>query len=249
MFGVNRVESNIGVIGFGHRDQIRTILSLLDLVPKELITPPFSMLMEFLQCRSTLMSALSIWDVGDIQRKVTPVNGKDPIERMRRILAECPDENPPSIPDLHFISEILARTSVKEHIRASWIDFQAGEWNGATVFAAAAVEAMLFWALKDNLRLKHPEKLDTQHLKHYVEEAKRLQVIDEATATQALLANDARNLIHAGKVARTGLICNRATALTCGFNRSTQQLGEIVQPVFHSLASFWDVRSAVSPLR
>lgn len=33
----------------------------------------------------------------------------------------------------------------------------------------------------------------------------------------------------------------------CGFNRSTQQIADIVRSVFHSLTSSWDVRSIVWP--
>jgi hypothetical protein len=51
-------------------------------------------------------------------------------------------------------------------------------------------------------------------LGEYINQAERLGVIVKATADQARLATDARNLIHAGKMARTGLTCTKATALT-----------------------------------
>jgi hypothetical protein len=44
-------------------------------------------------------------------------------------------------------------------------------------------------------------------------ERQRLSVITTVTADKAKLATDARNLIHAGKVSRTGLTCTKATAL------------------------------------
>jgi len=174
-------------------------------VPDELITVPFADCTEYLQCQSSLTSALSVWDVGDQDRPVRSNTGKDPVERIRRILAVCPDENPPPYPDLTFISDEVARANVQQDIRAAWIDFRSEEWKGATVFATTAVEALLFWALKRLADVKQPERLVKQHLGEY---------ITEAEPEQARLATDARNLIHAEKMARTGLTCTKATALT-----------------------------------
>jgi hypothetical protein len=157
---------------------------------------------------------LSVWDVGDQDRPVRSVKAKDPVERIRRILAVCPNENPPPYPDLAFISDDVARANVQQDIRAAWIDFRSEEWKGATVFATTAVEALLFWALKCRADMQQSKRLDKQHLGDYINDAERLGVIAKATADQARLATDARNLIHAGKMARTGLTCTKATALT-----------------------------------
>jgi hypothetical protein len=213
LFGSSRRELDVGMIRFAHRDQVRTLLSLLDRVPDELITVPFADYTEYLQCQSALISALSIWDVGDQDRPVKNVGSKDPVERLRRILTGCPDEIPPPCPKLAFIPDPSARASVQEDIRAAWIDFRAGEWKGATVFAATAVEALLFWQLKGRDDLQQPERLDKLHLAEFIAEAQRLSIITTATADKAKLATDARNLIHAGKVSRTGLTCTKATAL------------------------------------
>jgi hypothetical protein len=193
---------------------VRTLLLLLRQVPDELITVPFTDYTEYLQCQSSLTSALGLWDVGDQDRPVRRGSGKDPVERIRRILLVCPDENPPPYPDLTFISDDIARANVQQDIRAAWIDFRSEEWKGATVFATTAVEALLFWVLKSRADVREPERLDKQHLAEYIDEAERLGIIVKATADQARLATDARNLIHAGKVARTGLTCTKATALT-----------------------------------
>jgi hypothetical protein len=214
LFGPSRGQLNVDMIRFPHRDAVRTLLSMLRQVPDELITVPFADYTEYLQCQSALTSALSVWDVGDQDRPVRSVSGKDPVERIRRILAVCPDENPPRHPDLAFISDDTARTNVQQDIRAAWIDFRSEEWKGATVFATTAIEALLFWALKRRTDVHQRERLDKQHLADYIDEAQRLGVIDKATADQARLATDARNLIHAGKMARTGLTCTKATALT-----------------------------------
>lgn len=202
------------MIRFAQRDSVRTLLLLLRQVPDELIAVPFADYTEYLQCQSSLTSALSVWDVGDQNRPVRSGSGKDPVERIRRILAVCPDEIPPPYPDLAFILDDVARANVQQDIRAAWIDFKSDEWKGATVFATTAVEALLFWALKLRPDVRAPERLDKQHLAEYIDEAERLGVIVKATADQARLATDARNLIHAGKMARTGLTCTKATALT-----------------------------------
>jgi hypothetical protein len=201
------------MIRIAHRDAVRTLLLLLRQVPDELITVPFADYTEYLQCQSSLTSALSVWGVGDQGPPARSSSGKDPVEHIRRILLICPDENPPPYPDLTFISDDNARANVQQDIRAAWIDFKSEEWKGATVFATTAVEALLFWALKRRTDVREPERLDKQHLAEYIDEAERLGVIVKATADQARLATDARNLIHAGKMARTGLTCTKATAL------------------------------------
>jgi len=214
MFGANRSEVANYAINFNYRDQVRSLLSLLDLIPEDILTPSFENFTEYLQCRSALISALSIWDAGGSRINVATNSGKDPVARIRTILATCPDENPTIVPILSFISDIAARENVQDHVRAAWIDFRAEEWAGATVFAAAVAEALLYWTLKNHPQLKQPDKLDKLHLSEYAKQAELLSVITKTTGTQVSLANDARNLIHAGKVARTGLKCNKATALT-----------------------------------
>jgi hypothetical protein len=72
---------------------------------------------------------------------------------------------------------------------------------------------LLFWVLKGRSDVREPEQLDRRHLRQYIDEAERLAVITKATAEQARLATDVRDLIHAGKMARTGLACTQATAL------------------------------------
>jgi hypothetical protein len=216
MFGAHRNEQDTGAIHSAYRDEVCTLLSLLDQVPNELITVPFKEYVEYLRCQAALTSASADFDVQEIAGGVSPakaVDGKDPVERIRRILATCPDEVPPPHPQLDFIPEASARASVEEDIRAAWIDFQAGEWKGATVFAANAVETMLFWVLKDRPDLKKAEGFDRLHLPQYVEEAGRLGIIGKRAVDQASLAIDGRNLLHAGKVARTGTACSKATAL------------------------------------
>ena len=47
-----------------------------------------------------------------------------------------------------------------------------------------------------------------------IREAEKQAVISADTKSQACLATDARSLLHPGKVARSGVACSKATALT-----------------------------------
>ncbi len=192
LFGPSRNELDVEMIGFAQRDNVRTLLLLLRQVPNELITTPFADYTEYLQCQSSLTSALSIWDAAGQGPPVRNASGKDPVERIRRILAVCPDENLPPYPDLGFIPDNAARANVQQDIRAAWIDFRSEEWKGATVFATVALEALLFWALKGHADVQQPEQLDRQYLRDYINQAERLRVIAKETAEQARLATDAR---------------------------------------------------------
>jgi hypothetical protein len=98
LFGASRNELNGGMIGIALRDNVRTLLSLLRQVPDELITVPFADYTVYLQCQSSLTSALSVWDVADRGPPVRNISGKDPVERIRRILAVCPIPILPSYP-------------------------------------------------------------------------------------------------------------------------------------------------------
>lgn len=94
-----------------------------------------------------------------------------------------------------------------------WQNFRGEEWTGATLFAATAVETLLYWSLRSQLDLADSEKLQRSGLKAFVKAALSRILIIEPTATQASECADWRNLIHPEKVARTGLECNRGTAL------------------------------------
>ena len=130
-------------------------------------------------------------------------------------MMKCHDELPPALPVLPFISNDDIRFGIEDRIRAAWTDFKAGEWMGATVFAGAALEALLLWALKQRMLIRTSQRsLDDLHLADLIALATREGVIDEASERQASLAKDARNLIHPGKALRSGEMCNKTTALT-----------------------------------
>jgi hypothetical protein len=98
---------------------------------------------------------------------------------------------------------------------------------GATVFAGAALEALLLWALKRVPLAEAPKRpLDELHLADLIGLAKRNTLIDAAAEQQASLAKDARNLIHPGRALRSREECNKTTALTalCAVYRVIDEL-------------------------
>lgn len=214
LFGPNRNELNSGAVTIVYRTEVHTLLALLDDVPRELIDLGPVDYLEFTRCRAALATSLAQWNFGDI----TPaknVGARDPVERIRRLLKQCHDELPQDEPEVAFISDIDVRLGIEDRLHAAWTDFSSREWMGATVFAGAALEALLLWALKSASLSDIPKRpLDELHLVDLIRLAVANGVIDEPSARQAALAKDARNLIHPGKALRSGEYCNKATALT-----------------------------------
>lgn len=213
MFGPNRPEIDSGAITNIYRAEVHALLNLLDEVPGELIDLASMDYLEFSRCRAVLATSLALWNVGDA-RPVRNVGGKDALERIRRLMKQCHDELLPPEPELPFIVDTDVRLGIEDRIRAAWTDFNAREWMGATVFAGAALEALLLWALKQ-VKLTNAPKLplDRLHLADLINLAASNSVIDAATEQQSGLAKDARNLIHPGRALRSGEACNKATAL------------------------------------
>jgi hypothetical protein len=130
-------------------------------------------------------------------------------------MKQCHDELPPIEPELPFILDIDIRLGIEDRMRAAWTDFNAREWMGATVFAGAALEALLLWALKHATLSEAPKRpLDELRLAELIRLALLNRVIDGASERQAALAKDARNLVHPGRALRSGEACSKTTALT-----------------------------------
>ena len=214
LFGANRIELDGRAITHVYRAEVHALLALLDQVPSELMDLPSAEYLEFTRCRAVLATTLVRWNLGDIA-PARDVGGKDAVERIRRLIKQCHDELPPIEPELPFIPDIDIRLGIEDRIRAAWTDFNAHEWMGATVFAGAALEALLLWALKHATLSESPKRpLDELHLAELIRLAATNRVIDEASERQAALAKDARNLVHPGRALRSGEACSKTTALT-----------------------------------
>lgn len=197
----------------------RLIVALLRELPSELITLPSEEYRQLRWCTSVLEEATTRWALGDLN-PVFSRGRKDPIETIRRLLLKCSDQVPPPEPELPFIADLDIRNGIQDRIQAAWIDFGAREWMGATVIAGNALEALLLWALKqldpgddEITRHQRDEALDKHNLGDLIRKAKSAALISEEASAQARIAKDARNLLHPGRVARSGEVCSKATAL------------------------------------
>jgi len=200
-FGPSRQELDEQAVNHAKRAEVQALLSLLDEVPPELIDLPFREYLDFNRCRGVLSTALVMWNIGGTM-PAKAVGGRDPVRLIRRLMSQCRDELPPYESELPFITDIDAR----HHIEAR-----------ATVFAGAAIEALLLWALKRPGSLQQTDSakrsFDELFLAQLIEAAAKARLISRETEAQAVLAKDARNLMHPGKAVRSGAECSRATAL------------------------------------
>ena len=212
LFGGSRNELDGAAVRHVYRVEVHTLLALLDDVPRELIDLGASDYLELGRCRATLATTLPAWNLGDIT-PARAVGGKDVIERIRRLMLKCHDELPPIEPELPFIADVDVRTTIESRIRAAWTDFNAQEWLGATVFAGAALEALLLWSLQNKNIQSQARPLDELSLASLIRLAREHGLLDDAARQQAELARDARNLIHPGKAQRAGDECSKASAL------------------------------------
>lgn len=226
LFGPRLHDVDDGRVGPQFQADVSTIISLLDQVPSELIDFGIIHYTELMKCRAVLIAAMGYWARG-AQTSAAGVNGKDSVERIRRLMLLCHDELPPPQPELPFIDDEAKRVGIENEIAAAWAGFGSRTWLGATTFAGAAMEAVLLWALKRSA----PEKTFTKaRLVDLIDEAAKANLITIETATIAHAARDARNLIHPGKVEVSGTSCSKASSLTAlaGLYRVIEDLAKSV---------------------
>lgn len=212
MFGRSPNDLDSGNPNYSKQVEVRTLLSLLDSLPRELLALPFDELVEFERCRASLATILPSWNLGE-PRLLPAVNGKNPVERIRLLLSKCPDELPRPEPELLFMTDDELRADAEAKVYAAWVDFRASEWLGATVFAACALESILLWEVKQAGAVSEAVA-NKQHLVDLIKTARKEKLIAERSADLAHLARDGRDLLHPGRAAREGTQCSKATALT-----------------------------------
>jgi hypothetical protein len=216
-----------------YRGQLEAVLTLLEQIPEELITLEGEDYTNLLASIAAIRSILKTWQTYH-KHDLNPIPGissLNPVVVIHHALARCPDEFPgPGTAELRFLQPDDLRENLRLDISTANRALTNGEWKAATVLSGAVVEALLLWkiqqyepakmqtaidSLPDNSlkgRLnKNPEKWD---LHAYIEVTAALGVISPGTAKQARLAKDFRNLIHPGRAARTGQVCDRGTALS-----------------------------------
>jgi hypothetical protein len=159
------------------------------------------------------------------------VKGVDAVTVIRRALAICQDEYPPSTTtELLFIKDAALGENIRRDLGAAHRALNNGEWKAATVLAGATIEALLHWRLQEPLpgatavqaavttlvvngTISKPDNnVDRWELHHFIEVAGHLNLLKPDTSSAARLARSFRNLIHPGRAARLAQTCDRATA-------------------------------------
>jgi hypothetical protein len=215
----------------GHSSQFLGILNLLKNVPDELITLTSVDYSDLILAESTIEEHLEHWrsrgNVGDMAH----VRGFDAVTVIRRALAKCPDEYPPSTTtELLFIKDAALRANIRHDLGAAHRALNNAEWKAATVLAGATIEALLHWRLQETSpspsivraavaalvasgTMSRPNNdIDRWELHHFIEVAGHLNLLKPETCSAARLAQSFRNLIHPGRAARLAQTCDRGTA-------------------------------------
>jgi len=154
----------------------------------------------------------------------------DVILALLQLLRRCPDQAvPASTATLSFVTDSVLRESLRIDIAEVDRAITDGEWKSATVVCGSVVEALLLWALNQDVakakasaaKLKaqgivsSPKStLEEWDLHHYIEVAADLGLVrTEDTLPQLRLAKDFRNLIHPGRSIRLARVCDQPAAL------------------------------------
>jgi hypothetical protein len=162
---------------------------------------------------------------------VAHVKGFDAITVIRRVLAKCSDEYPPSATtELSFINDEPLRENIRRDLGAVERALNNAEWKAATVLAGATIEALLYWCLKEpstdaaevdnavnaltGTRKRPFSEIDYWDLDQFIEVAAHLDLLQPDTSDAARLAKNFRNLIHPGRADRLDQTCDRATTHT-----------------------------------
>ncbi len=221
------------VLSPGHSSMLLGVVNLVRQIPTLLLPLEPEDYARLVLALSTIQSHLEIWAARGPTGNMASVQGVDAITRIRRVLERCPDEYPPpATTELTFIADDKLRESIRGDVGLANRALGNAEWKAATVIAGATIEALLLWAIQEpsaqpnlaaaiqnaiasgDLSQQPPSQHERWDLKQFIEVTAHLGRIKAATKTSALLAKDFRNLIHPGRVARTGQECNRATALS-----------------------------------
>ena len=224
-----------------HAPNIGMIIALVEQLPQELLPDDSEAHMLLIASVGAMRAALEHWwgagHPGRIStlRPMAALNGDSPVTALLKALRSCPDEAPAEhVAGLEFIANDAARRSLRIDASAAHRAAGNGEYKAATVLAGSVIESLLLWAIADSLKdtvqqavdavakdrqtegRKRPDRRGAEywHLPDYIEVAAQLQLIDRPTRKALELTAEYRNLIHPGRVLRSGLDCSQSTALT-----------------------------------
>jgi hypothetical protein len=207
--------------GGGDTSALLGVLNLLKDVPDELL------ILESADYSDLILAKSAIEDFLAHTRARGHVRGYDAITVIRRVLAKCPDEYPPSpSTELLFIDDPRLRENISRDLGAVNRALHNAEWKAANVLAGAVIEALLHWRLQQSdlqasvtalvkggmLKSNPDSDINRWELRHFIEVAEHLQLLKADTFSAVRLAQNFRNLIHPGREVRLAQTCNRGTA-------------------------------------
>lgn len=224
-----------------HAPSVALILDVVDQIPTDLRPTNATDLTTFVAACGAMRGALLSWSGGGhpahaATLRSSPVfGGKHPIAALVLVLRDCPDEAANSeITALAAINDLAAREDIRIDMANAHRALGNGEFKAATVLAGSVIEALLLWRIqqKSDAEIdaalavvsvtlkaagkKTPDKrgIEYWHLSDFIGVARQLGILDDLESKGAELAGEFRNLIHPGRVLRTGSRCDQATALT-----------------------------------
>ncbi len=231
--GVAR-RGNQATLGANWASRLRTLLSLVNMIPDEFIVMDSDTYLKMMLAISSIENAFDYWNRNQARATVELIGAEQDcsIWVISDALSLCKDEAAPAnTTELQFIADSKTRETFRSDIGAAERALSNGEWKAATILAGAMIEALLHWKLREpqTARLdlekasaaavnsgaldKQPAKDPNEwNLYQYNAVAVELQVIKPTTEKQIKIAKDYRNLIHPGVATRTAQVCDRATA-------------------------------------
>jgi hypothetical protein len=205
--------------------QCTAVIALLDAIPSRLLSALATEdRTKLVVARGALSSQIEDSPASFPLSRITPY-GHTALWIIGDVLGKCPDELPDQkFKVLEFIKDDDLRASIELDLSAAHSALANSEFKASTVMAGSAIEALLLWALKDD-RIYGAGKLlgftpypsgapdmDRWMLDTYIKAADHAKLLDADTKKALELAQNYRNLIHAGRTERLGAKCNRGTA-------------------------------------
>jgi HAMP domain-containing protein len=224
--------ASVGQLGSA---SLTALLDLVDQIPNELLTMDTVSYTSLVRAKAEIKDTLDIWianrNAGHSLAPHQIHKSLDPVALIGNALSQCPDESPaPATSELNFVTDPDLRSNLRNDIGAVSRALSNGEWKAATVLAGSVIEALLLWDLQNRqtaptrntaiaalvtagtFSQQPPQNLESWMLHQFIEVSAQIPTIKPATAIEARLAKDFRNLIHPGRAQRLGQTCDRGTA-------------------------------------
>jgi hypothetical protein len=213
-----------------HVGIVAAVVEMVDQLPQELLPSDATRYTELLSSVAVLRAGIVMWqNHGSTHTISNMTGGYSPMFIVRRALEGLPDSITTSdTDDLAFLADEPLIHTLRSDISTAISALRNGEWKAATVMAGSVIEALLLWSITQHGEAKWTDAMSRAvdrrlmkmrrddpewwHLADYIEVAGELGCVTDSTRTSARLTKEYRNLIHAGRVQRTGANCDLGTA-------------------------------------